>query len=98
MATVRTTAPPLCPGRGADRLSSALSAGDPWREATKSADGTNFTSTSWEPIAIGDGFHCSDLLTENALVDETVAAVQTEGLASMKEWLAGWEPSVSSHK
>ena len=70
-----------------------LLTGDPWREATKSADGTNFQSTPWEPIAISDGFHCSDLLTRNAQVDETVAAVQTQALASMKEWLAGWEPS-----
>ncbi|KAH9833657.1 peptidase S28 [Rhodofomes roseus] len=71
---------------------------DPWREATKSADGTNFESTSWQPIAEGDGYHCSDLLTENALVDETVAEVQEQALASMKEWLAGWEPSSSSRK
>lgn len=94
MATVRTVVPPFCPGLGADRVSSAsLLAGDPWREATKSADGMNFASTSWEPIAISDGFHCSDLLTRNAQVDATVAAVQTQALASMKEWLAGWEPS-----
>ena len=50
-------------------------------------------SSSQQVIAVSDGFHCSDLLTRNAQVDETVAAVQTQALASMKEWLAGWEPS-----
>ncbi|KAI0938023.1 hypothetical protein AcV7_003333 [Taiwanofungus camphoratus] len=69
---------------------------DPWREATVSADGTHFPSTSWQPIAVGDGFHCSDLLTDNADVDETVLAVQQQGLAAMKEWLAEWQPSAQS--
>lgn len=78
------------------RLPSTLTIGDPWREATVSADGTHFPSTSWQPIAVGDGFHCSDLLTDNADVDETVLAVQQQGLAAMKEWLAEWQPSAQS--
>ena len=66
--------------------------GDPWREATLSADGLNKISTSSQPIAESDGFHCSDLLTENN-ADATVASVQVKGLASMKTWLAAWKPT-----
>lgn len=68
---------------------------DPWREATVSADGLNRVSTPWQPIEEGNAFHTSDLLTENGVVDATVAAVQAKGLAYMKEWLAGWKPSAS---
>lgn len=56
-----------------------------------SADGTNFTSTALQPIALGDGFHCSDMTLANAEADETIAAIQTQGLAAMKDWLSGWE-------
>jgi len=78
-----------------DRLFFANGQRDPWREATVSADGLFHPSTPWQPIAEGNGYHCSDLLTENAEVDATVAAVQAEGLAAMKVWLAGWEPASS---
>ncbi|KAG2357277.1 serine carboxypeptidase S28-domain-containing protein [Suillus spraguei] len=66
---------------------------DPWREATVSADGLNKPNTTSMPIYEGDGFHCSDLLTENGVVDPTIAAVQEAGLMYMKEWLAEWTPS-----
>ena len=69
-----------------------LPAGDPWREATKAADGTHFPSTSEQPLAISDGFHCSDLITQNAVVDNTVLSVQKQALQSMKSWIAEWEP------
>ncbi|KAF8969331.1 serine carboxypeptidase S28-domain-containing protein [Flammula alnicola] len=64
---------------------------DPWRDATVSADGLNVQSTASQPIAVGDGFHCSDL-GASAAIDPTIAAVQTKALASMKTWLAAWKP------
>lgn len=66
--------------------------GDPWRDATVSAEGLNVRSTSSQPIALSDGFHCSDLSYRNALVDPTIDAVQKQALASIKTWLAAWTP------
>ncbi|KAH9943173.1 peptidase S28 [Epithele typhae] len=66
---------------------------DPWRDATKSAEGTHFESTPGQPIAISDGFHCSDLSTANGAADATVIGVQKAGLASIAGWLAEWKPS-----
>lgn len=68
-------------------------AGDPWRDATVSAEGLNVKSTPSQPIGFSDGFHCSDLSVRNAVVDSTVAAVQTQALASMKTWIAAWKPT-----
>ena len=68
-------------------------AGDPWREATKAASGTHFPSTPDQPLALSDGFHCSDLITENGVVDSTVLAVQQAGLKYIAGWLAEWKPS-----
>ncbi|KAG2040001.1 hypothetical protein BDR03DRAFT_1008364 [Suillus americanus] len=48
---------------------------DPWREGT---DGLNKPNTTSMPIYEGDGFHCSDLITENGI---------------NIEWLAEWTPS-----
>lgn len=62
--------------------------GDPWREATVSADGLHKANTTTQPIYEGDGFHCSDLITKNGVVDETIYTVQMAGLEYMKEWLA----------
>ncbi len=67
--------------------------GDPWREATKAASGTHFQSTPDQPLAISDGFHCSDLSTTNANVDSTVKAVQQQALTSIAGWLDEWKPS-----
>ncbi|CCL98275.1 uncharacterized protein FIBRA_00269 [Fibroporia radiculosa] len=72
-----------------DRLFFANGLRDPWREATVSADGLGRSSTPWQPIVEGDGFHCSDLLTGNAEVDSTIATVQADGLAAMAAWLEG---------
>lgn len=69
--------------------------GDPWRESTVSADGVDVPSTEEQPIAVGDGFHCSDLISDNGAVDPTVLAVQTKGLAFMATWLAEWTPPSS---
>lgn len=68
--------------------SSPFHTGDPWREATVSADGIFVPSTSQQPIVESDGFHCSDLITGNAVVDATVKNVQTRALASMHTWMA----------
>ncbi|KAF8827103.1 hypothetical protein HHX47_DHR5000888 [Lentinula edodes] len=81
-----------------DRLFFANGQRDPWREATVSADGVDVASTNTQPIAIGDGFHCSDLLTSAGTVDKTVRAVQTEALSFMKTWLAEWEPPSKTSK
>lgn len=50
-------------------------------------------STNSQPIAIGDGYHCSDLSSAAGVIDETINAVQTKALANMKTWLAEWKPS-----
>ncbi|KAI0751119.1 peptidase S28 [Daedaleopsis nitida] len=66
---------------------------DPWREATLAAEGTHFSSTPDQPLALSDGFHCSDLSTANANVDPTVLSVQQQALKAMAGWLAEWKPS-----
>ena len=58
-----------------------------------SADGHSLQSTALQPIAVGDGFHCSDLIMANGAVDSTVAAVQKQGLAAIGGWLKGSVPS-----
>ena len=72
-------------------------AGDPWREATKATSGTHFPSTPDQPLAVSEGFHCSDLLTAQAEADATVKAVQQQGLEAMVGWLAEWKPSAHAH-
>lgn len=67
--------------------------GDPWRDATVSADGTAFPSTPQQPIAVGDGFHCSDMSTLDGTIDPTIKAVQTKALQSIHGWLQGFKPS-----
>ena len=47
---------------------------------------------------MSDGFHCSDLLASNAQVDASVAAVQQQGLAALKVWLADSPPKVVEEK
>ncbi|EKM56364.1 uncharacterized protein PHACADRAFT_253438 [Phanerochaete carnosa HHB-10118-sp] len=79
-----------------DRLFFANGQRDPWREATVSADGATSVSTAEQPIAVGDGFHCSDLISDNGAVDPTVLAVQQRGLASIKAWLEGFKPTKRS--
>ncbi|PCH36001.1 peptidase S28 [Wolfiporia cocos MD-104 SS10] len=79
-----------------DRLFFGNGERDPWRDATISADGTHFASTAQQPIAVGDGFHCSDLYTINAQVDPTIEAVQQEGLAAMAGWLEEWTAPAQS--
>ncbi|KAJ7591592.1 serine carboxypeptidase S28-domain-containing protein [Mycena floridula] len=70
---------------------------DPWRDATVSAEGLHLKSSPKMPIALGDGFHGSDLVYAYALVDPSIAAIQTEALQYMKTWLATWKPSTQSY-
>lgn len=65
--------------------------GDPWRDATVSSDFHTRQGTPTQPIAEGDGFHCSDLLTEEGTADPTVLAVQQLALRTFKGWLAEWK-------
>ena len=66
--------------------------GDPWRDATVSSDFHTRISTSSQPIAVSDGFHCSDLSTAASVVDPTILTVQQEALSKIKEWLSAWTP------
>lgn len=79
-----------------DRLFFGNGLRDPWRDATVSADGQLIPSTPWQPIAVGDGFHCSEMYTANAEVDWTIAAVQAEGRTAMSAWLRGWKAPTQS--
>ncbi|KAI0309843.1 peptidase S28 [Amylostereum chailletii] len=75
-----------------DRLFFATGERDPWRDATLSAEGLTPSGTPAENIGLSDGFHCSDLDSENA-IDATVFAVQQKGLAQIKKWIAEWRPT-----
>ena len=66
--------------------------GDPWRDATVSSDFHTRIRTSSQPIAVSDGFHCSDLSTAASVVDPTILTVQQEALSKIKEWLSAWTP------
>lgn len=41
-----------------------------------------------QPIYESDGFHGSDIVIANGVIDDTVRAVQVAALEYMKEWLA----------
>ncbi|KAJ7724875.1 serine carboxypeptidase S28-domain-containing protein [Mycena metata] len=66
---------------------------DPWRYSTVSAPGVVLKSTPSQPIAVGEGYHCADLLTREGTANPTVLAVQDHGLASIKSWIAAWKPA-----
>jgi len=76
-----------------DRLFFANGLRDPWRDATLSSDFHSRQSTAEQPIGLGDGFHCSDLITSSGTVDPTILAVQKKALATMQTWLKTWKPS-----
>jgi len=80
-----------------NRLFFANGMRDPWKDATVSAEQHFVPSTPEQPIAVGDGFHCSDLGAASGVVDSTIGAVQTQALAVMKNWLATWQPSKHAH-
>ncbi|QRV89989.1 Serine carboxypeptidase S28 [Ceratobasidium sp. AG-Ba] len=64
---------------------------DPWRQATVSSDFRNRKSTDLQPIAVSDGFHCSDLLARFGAADPTVLSVQKLALAYMTKWIKEWQ-------
>ncbi|KAG2039995.1 serine carboxypeptidase S28-domain-containing protein [Suillus americanus] len=66
---------------------------DPWRGGTVSADGLNKPNTTSMPIYMSNGFHTSDMIIDNGVMDPTIAVVQEAGLMYMKKWLAEWKPS-----
>lgn len=68
------------------------SSGDPWLEATVSAQSSPYRANDTRPVGVSDGFHVSDLVTFNAFVDSTVAAVQNQGLAAIGTWLGEFRP------
>ena len=72
--------------------------GDPWKDATLSAEQHIVASTPQQPIFIGDGFHCSDLITANGAVDPTVKAVQNASLKAMAKWLLDFKPATKHYK
>ncbi|CAE6424059.1 unnamed protein product [Rhizoctonia solani] len=64
---------------------------DPWREATMSSDFYPRKSTELQPIAVSDGFHCSDLLTRFGASDKTVYDVQQLAIAYFTKWIKEWQ-------
>ncbi|CAE6447253.1 unnamed protein product [Rhizoctonia solani] len=64
---------------------------DPWREATMSSDFYPRKSTELQPIAVSDGFHCSDLLTRFGAADKTVYDVQQLSIAYFTKWIKEWQ-------
>lgn len=64
---------------------------DPWREVTVSSDFYNRKSTDLQPIAVSDGFHCSDLLTRFGAADKTVYDVQQLAIAYFTKWVKDWQ-------
>ncbi|KAG6885617.1 hypothetical protein C0993_012364 [Termitomyces sp. T159_Od127] len=80
-----------------DRLFFANGQRDPWKDATVSATRHTVQSTPHQPIYIGDGFHCSDLMTLAGQVDPTINTVQVAALEYFRTWLAQWKPSTAPH-
>ncbi|KZT55218.1 hypothetical protein CALCODRAFT_498923 [Calocera cornea HHB12733] len=60
---------------------------DPWKYATVSSDYVQRPSSANQPIAVSDGFHCSDLITDNGVVDSTIYQAQQTVLNSMQQWM-----------
>jgi len=69
--------------------------GDPWRDATVSSEFASSRSTTLQPIALGDGFHCSDMLASSGEADMTILAVQNQALEAMKAWLSTYKPNAT---
>ncbi|KAF8518527.1 serine carboxypeptidase S28-domain-containing protein [Hysterangium stoloniferum] len=78
-----------------ERLFFANGKQDPWREATVSSDFHTRLSTPSQPIFVGNGFHCSDLIVKSS-VDPTIEAVIDAGVTTISNWIAEWPGSESS--
>ncbi|KAL9085243.1 MAG: hypothetical protein Q9165_007677 [Trypethelium subeluteriae] len=70
---------------------------DPWREATVSSDlrpDGPVVSTAQAPINIvPGGFHTSDLVTENGVVNASCQAVIDKEVQQLADWVAEWPGS-----
>ena len=70
---------------------------DPWREAGISSDlkpGGPVQSTSGAPVNIvPGGFHTSDLITENGLLNASCQAVIDKEVQQLADWVAEWPGS-----
>ena len=58
-----------------------------------SADGSTAISTASQPIAVSDGFHCSDLLVREGAASAKIQSVQDQAVQYMAQWIAEWTPS-----
>ena len=65
---------------------------DPWREATVSSDFHSRLSTPSQPIFVGNGFHCSDLIVKSS-VDPTIEAVMDAAVVTFTTWISQWPGS-----
>lgn len=67
---------------------------DPWLAATVSGYNVTLSGMQIGPdgikVGMSDGYHSSDLITENAAADATVLQVQQEGLSYVTTWLGEW--------
>ncbi|KAJ8495770.1 hypothetical protein ONZ51_g1545 [Trametes cubensis] len=75
------------------RLVFANGVRDPWREATVAANASPNAGSDLQPHLIGEGFHCSDMLTAEGNVNPSVKAVQQQALQYIAQWLEDWKPS-----
>lgn len=69
-----------------------------------STDFINIASTERQPIAVSDGFHCTDLIISAGTTDTSVKQVQDLASAYMGKWLAEWHaanpkrpPGIKTH-
>ncbi|TFK63556.1 hypothetical protein BDN72DRAFT_311679 [Pluteus cervinus] len=83
-----TPQPPTC-------LRLVRKLGDPWRDATMSAEGLGNDSTPTELINLGDGFHCSDLRASTALYSAPIADIQKKALATFHTWVSEYKPTAA---
>ena len=66
--------------------------GDPWVEVTHSAAAARIASTATQPIFLTDGFHCSDLIVDNA-IDQSINQVFQSAITTFPQWVAEFKPS-----
>ncbi|TFK66312.1 hypothetical protein BDN72DRAFT_961863 [Pluteus cervinus] len=78
-----------------DRIFYANGQRDPWRDSTMSAEGLNKESTPTEIINLGDGFHCSDLLSRNVPYSTLLADIQKKALATFHTWVSEYKPAAA---
>jgi hypothetical protein len=68
---------------------------DPWREASVSSEfrpGGPLLGTEKVPVSVvPGGFHTSDLVTRNGLVNEGCKAVIDKGIAIIEGWVGEWK-------